>query len=220
MRNVLIFLLMILSQATYSVAQETEANHSKRDVSETIDSDELGYYEELGYRMAFMGDRKKSSMMMLAAAELLGGLQAGEGIEIANKELLNSEGRESALDMSFSAILDGAVEYADEDSKKLVEARVAGLRSGKGVAWQQRNTPSSGKVEVVFSGYGDATATKPQYAYDWAKTEAENDARKKARRAGYRVVSWQEGVFYHRGVNGKTRYWGHMKGRAVLIKRR
>ena len=91
----------------------------------------------LGYQLVLLGDKNESSTMLLAAAELLGGMkQSDRDSELAKVATDAPKSEKAVHDMSFGAILDRAVEYASEKSKPFVQAQVDELRSGRGLAWE------------------------------------------------------------------------------------
>lgn len=134
------FLLAIVALGMTCVtafAQEKKMN-SDMETDGKSDSSVGMQYVEMGYSLAMLADRQRSATLMLAAAELLGGMKQSDGKADFQKETKGDvEGGDHTLhDMSFGALLDRALEYADETNRALVEAQVKKLRSGKGLAWK------------------------------------------------------------------------------------
>ena len=121
--------------SSFANAQEGKVNSGEAPEKKAPDAGAI-QQAAIGYQLALLGDKNKSSNMLLAAAELLGGMkQSPRDVEL-NKQASESEsGDKSPHNMSFGSMLDRAIEYASEDAKNHVKSQVDKLRTGKGLTW-------------------------------------------------------------------------------------
>ena len=130
----------------------------------------------LGYQLVLLGDKNKSSTMLLAAAELLGGMKQSDRDAKLEKEATEATGDEKAThSTTFNSILDRAVEYASEKSKPLVQAQVDELRSGKGLVWSQGKDKEGVTLGGVTYKILDHDVIKPGQSITYTNLKFEGD---------------------------------------------
>lgn len=120
----------------------------------------------LAAQLALQGEKHKSPILLLAAAELLGGLkESAKDTDGVKSEKTKAEGK-AVPSLSFPELLDKATEIARGDEKlaALVAARVAELRSGKGLVLHQGRTLPTRTIygetyKIIDSGVIRAKAT-------------------------------------------------------------
>lgn len=172
--------LMALMAALYlttsfAFAQDQKVNSGDAPEQKTPDAGAV-QNAALGYELVLLGDKNKSSTMLLAAAELLGGMKQSDRDSALEKEASETEEKgKSAHDMSFGAILDRAVEYATDKSKALVQAQVDDLRSGKGLVWDQGKDKESVNVGGVTYKILDHEVIKPGQSFTYRNLKFEGD---------------------------------------------
>ena len=163
-RTTLLLLLVASFCLTGSIAQGQEGKVNSGDPPEEKKPNAGAVHNAaLGYQLALLGDSNKSSTMMLAAAELLGGMKQSDKDAKLEKSSTKSEGgNKTVQDMSFGAMLDRAVEYSSAKEKEYVQSKVDELRSGRGLAWSQGKNKESVNIggttykildhEVIYPG--------------------------------------------------------------------
>ena len=105
----------------------------------------------LAIKLVMIGEKRKSPMMLLAAAEILGDLrQSSKEIPTAEKQSEGSSDKQdkSAPAISYKGLLRRAMELAKDNETlfPLVKARVDALRGGKGITYEDGDDMESVKV--------------------------------------------------------------------------
>jgi hypothetical protein len=141
-------------------AKKAKAKAAKPAPDEKVEISPALSQAGLAARLALEGERRRSPILLLAAAEILGNLKEGEAqSEVAVEEPEQPEATDkTAVGLSLPQLIDKAVEYAKPDPKlsELVESRVEqlstrGLVYDQGVDLPSLRTPL-GTFKVIDAG--------------------------------------------------------------------
>lgn len=166
-KSLLALMAVFCLTASFVFGQDGKVNSGDAPEEKTPDAGAI-HNAALGYELVLLGDKNKSSTMLLAAAELLGGMKQSDRESALKKEASEAEGKgKSTHDMSFGAILDRAVEYATNKSKGLIQSQVDELRSGKGLVWEQGKYKESVNIGGVTYKILDHDVIKPGQSFTY-----------------------------------------------------
>lgn len=163
-----VILMMSLSSATARAEDDASGDTNATAEAEKPADNPAIEQAALAAQLAMEGQRRQSPILMLAAVELLGGLQASDrDTDDVTAETTGGEGdtEKESIDLDPQSLVDLAQEYAaaDEEMAAFVAAQVEAL-SSRGLVWSQgadlpSETIAGTTFKIIDSGLINAGAT-------------------------------------------------------------